>query len=93
MNLEDFSDAPLDDEPTLDRETQVFVVWLESLIDDPGCQYALPTLTGILANVKRLGKVSEPQRDAVQNIYDGAVKREMADARRRRSRRYEGWNR
>lgn len=92
-SLDDFSDAPLDDTPQYSREVQAFIVYLESLLDDEAFDYAAHTLDGILTTVKRTGMVTERQRDAVGNIYDGTMRRQENERRGQRSRRYEGWRR
>ena len=92
-SLDDFSDVPLSDTPKLTPEAEVFVAYLEGLLDDDGVSYAADTLSSIMLTVRKTGKVTDPQRDAVANIVEGAKQHERTRARNARSRRYEGRHR
>lgn len=92
MSLDHLDDTPISDQPKLSAEAELFISFLDGLLDSDTVSYAFDTIEGIRMTVKQTGRVTEGQRDAIANIQEGARKRER-NARRGGSRRYEGWRR
>jgi hypothetical protein len=94
VSLDDFSDTPLSNTPApaLDAECRQFIAYVEGVAEDDTTSYAADILHLMIETVKRTGRVTDGQRDAVANVIEGARKRER-NQHRGGSRRYEGWRR
>lgn len=91
MDLDDLGTAPL-----VDEAAQAFIDRCRDMAEDERTAYAADTLLGIAKTVEAKGQFTLAQINAVDNIADGAKKREYAERSERRyerSRRYEGWRR
>lgn len=93
MSLDDFGDTPLSDTPTHSPEVVDFLDWLRDLASDSRTAYAADTLDGIAETVRKTNRISDGQRQAVENIVAGAQRGYETRERNRSSRRYEGWRR
>lgn len=100
MSLDDLSDQPLDTQPVkpltprpLSPDVADYVEYLDGLCDDDTVGYAVETLQGIRRTVKETNRVTQGQRNAVQNIVSGGHERQGRFERGKGSRRYEGFGR
>jgi hypothetical protein len=97
--LEDLnlSDAPLPKprQPPDERETNWyrFCLDIEELLGSGEYDWASETLEGILATVRNRRYVSNPQREAVQNITVARSEMKSRGNGRWSTRRYEGFRR
>jgi hypothetical protein len=93
VDLSDFSDEPLNDQPTLTPLVKEYLDWVNTLREDDQYSYAFVTLEGIARTIQGTGRITDGQRQAVRNIIDGAERANDRHFAPKASRRYEGWER
>jgi hypothetical protein len=97
--LGDLDDGPgRRDELTESRDAaDRFVEQLRELEDDPRYEFCWGMLVDMRVTVQQTGRVTEGQRQAIDNVLDGVRRHdEQAEGwrrhERRTGRRYEGWD-
>lgn len=96
LDLGDSGPAPRDDLAITRREAQAFINLLLEMEDEELYQFAYGTVVDIRLTVQQTERVTDGQREAIQNIRDGAARHEEAREgwerhERRTGRRYEGF--
>lgn len=88
LDLGDSGPPARDDLARSQRDADMVVLTLREMEDDAHYEFAYGMLVDMRVTIEQSGRVSDAQRQAIQNIQDGA-ERHAAGQRRRR---YDGFN-
>lgn len=75
-SIDDIDDTPFKKENPYSKEVDEFLRDLEELIEEEHVQYGRDTLEGIKKWVEENNHVTDGQRQAVENIDQGGLKRQ-----------------